>query len=123
MNEYVLTSNTILKPEVAVCTACGVSRNITIEAGKEFIYCVDLEEQLGTVIVRYNIPLEGPQDIITEATSQDIITETGSQITTEGSVGVVGYTVKVHNGVEHTSGVVYTSGQFTLIKIQQQLTK
>ena len=57
MNEYVLTSNTILKPEVAVCTACGVSRNITIEAGKEFIYCVDLEEQLGTVIVRYNIPL------------------------------------------------------------------
>ena len=32
MNEYVLTSNTILKPEVAVCTACGVSRNITITA-------------------------------------------------------------------------------------------
>ncbi len=93
MNDYVLTSNTILKPEVAVCTACGVSRNITITAGETFIYCVELEEQLGTVVVRYNIPLEGSQDIITEATSQDIITEGGDQIETEGAIGVVGYTV------------------------------
>ena len=117
MNEYVLTSNTILKPEVAKCTACGVSRNITIPAGNEFIYCVDLEEQIGTVLVTYNIPLEGSQPIITEATSQDIETETGSIIETEGAIGVVGYTIKaIYNGVTYTSGVVYTSGSFTFDK-------
>ena len=117
MNEYVLTSNTILKPEVAICTACGVTRDITVPAGSEFIYCVDLEEQLGTVVVKYNIPLEGSQPIITEATSQDIETETGSIIETEGAIGVVGYTIKaIYNGVEHTSGLVYTSGQFTFDK-------
>ena len=117
MNEYVLTSNTILKPEVAVCTACGVSRNITITAGETFIYCVDLEEQLGTVVVRYNIPLEGSQNIITEATSQDIITEGGDQIETEGAIGVVGYTITaLYDGGSVSSGLVYTSGQITFDK-------
>ena len=117
MNEYVLTSNTILKPEVARCTACGVTRVITIPAGKEFIYCVDLEPQEGTVLVRYEIPLEGPQPIITEATSQDVVSESGEIIETEGGIGVVGYTIKAsYNGVETSTGVVYTSGTFTFDK-------
>jgi len=117
MNEFVLTSNTILKPEVAKCTACGVTRNITIPAGQTFIYCVDLEPQEGTVVVRYELPLEGPQDIITEATSQDIITEGGDVIQTEGGVGVVGYTIKAYyNNIETTTGLVYASGTFTFEK-------
>ena len=117
MNEYVLTSNTILKPEVAKCTACGVTRDITVPADNPFIYCVDLEEQIGTVLVTYNIPLEGPQPIITEATSQNIITESGDNIETEGAIGVVGYTIRaIYNGVTTTTGVVYTSGSFTFNK-------
>ena len=117
MNEYVLTSNTILKPEVAKCTACGVSRDVTIPAGQEILYCVDLEPQEGTVVVRYEIPTEGPQNIITEATSQNIITEGGDDITTEGGVGVVGYTISAtYNNNVTTTGVVYTSGTFTFEK-------
>ena len=117
MNEYVLTSNTILKPEVAKCTACGVSRDITIPAGQEILYCVDLEPQEGTVVVRYEIPTEGPQNIITEATSQNIITEGGDDITTEGGIGVVGYTISAtYNNNVTTTGVVYTSGTFTFEK-------
>ena len=117
MNEYVLTSNTVLKPEVAKCTACGVSRDVTIPAGKEILYCVDLEPQEGTVLVRYEIPNEGPQPIITEATSQDIITEGGDDITTEGGIGVVGYTISAtYNNNVTTTGVVYTSGTFTFEK-------
>ena len=117
MNEFVLTSNTILKPEVAKCTACGVTRNITIPGGDTFIYCVDLEPQEGTVVVRYELPLEGPQNIITEATSQNIITEAGDDITTEGGVGVVGYTIKAYyNNIETTTGLVYSSGTFTFEK-------
>lgn len=117
MNEYVLTSNTVLKPEVAKCTACGVTRDITVPAANAFIYCVDLEEQLGDVLITYNIPLEGPQPIITEATSQDIITESGDTIETEGAVGVVGYTIRaIYNGTTTTTGVVYTSGSFTFDK-------
>ena len=117
MNEFVLTSNTILKPEVAKCTACGVTRNITIPGGDTFIYCVDLEPQEGTVVVRYELPLEGPQNIITEATSQNIVTEAGDDITTEGGVGVVGYTIKAYyNNIETTTGLVYSSGTFTFEK-------
>ena len=117
MNEYVLTSNTVLKPEVAKCTACGVTRDITVPAANAFIYCVDLEEQLGDVLITYNIPLEGPQPIVTEATSQDIITESGDTIETEGAIGVVGYTIRaIYNGTTTTTGVVYTSGSFTFDK-------
>jgi len=117
MNEFVLTSNTILKPEVAKCTPCGVTRNITVPAGQTFIYCVDLEPQEGTVVVRYELPLEGAQPIITEATSQNIETEAGDLIETEGGTGVIGYTIKsYYNNIETTTGVVYTSGTFTFEK-------
>ena len=32
MDEYVLTSNTILKPEIPLCLACGVTQDITVIA-------------------------------------------------------------------------------------------
>ena len=32
MHEYVFTTNTIVKPETELCTACGVTKNITIVA-------------------------------------------------------------------------------------------
>jgi hypothetical protein len=117
MNEYVLTSNTILKPEVAKCTACGVTRDIIVPANNEFIYCVDLEEQIGDVLVSYVIPDEGSQDIITELTSQDIITEGGDKIGTEGATSPIGYTITaIYDGVTTTTGVIYTSGSFTFDK-------
>ena len=117
MNEYVLSSNTILKPEVAKCTACGVTRDITVPANNEFIYCVDLEEQTGTVLVSYVLPDEGSQDIITEATSQDIVTEGGDKIVTEGGASPIGYTISaIYDGTTTTTGVVYSSGSFTFDK-------
>ena len=66
MDEYVLTSNTILKPEIPVCLACGVTQDITIIAKKDFVYCVDVTEQIGLVTVSFVIPQEGEQDIESE---------------------------------------------------------
>ena len=46
MQEYVFTTNTIVKPETELCTACGVTKNITIVAGQEFVYCVRVRGRL-----------------------------------------------------------------------------
>ena len=35
MDEYVLTSNKILKPEIPVCLACGVTQDITVIANQD----------------------------------------------------------------------------------------
>jgi len=83
MDEYVLTSNTILKPEIPVCLACGVTKDITIIANQDFVYCVDVTEQTGTVTVSYVIPQEGEQDIESE-TSVLMTDESGIQLITEG---------------------------------------
>jgi len=116
MNEYVFTSNTILKPEVAVCLACGVSKNITVPAGAEFIYCVDVTSAVGDVTVDYVIPREGEQDIITEV-SDSMVSESGDQLITEGSLSTTFYTVQViYNGITYTSGSVNQSGSITFAK-------
>lgn len=113
MNEYVLTSNTILKPEVPLCLACGVSKNITVLANTDFIYCVDVTQQLGTVTVTYTIPQEGEEDVVSE-TNVLMTTESGDQIITEGSVSQTKYTIQViYDGVTYTSGLVFQSGTFT----------
>ena len=116
MNEYVLTSNTILKPEVPLCLACGVSKNITVLANTDFIYCVDVTQQLGTVTVTYTIPQEGEEDVVSE-TNVLMTTESGDQIITEGSVSQTKYTIQViYDGVTYTSGLVFQSGTFTFPK-------
>ena len=106
MDEYVLTSNKILKPEIPVCLACGVTKDITVIANQDFVYCVDLTDQIGLVTVSYVIPKEGEQDIISE-TSVLMTDESGVQLITEGSQSQVGYTIKaIYKGVTYTSGSV-----------------
>ena len=47
MHEYIFTSNTIIKPETELCLACGVTKNITVVAGQEYVYCVEVGEEIG----------------------------------------------------------------------------
>jgi hypothetical protein len=116
MNEYVLTSNTIQKPEVPLCLACGVTKNITVLTGVDFVYCVDVTQALGTVTVSYTIPKEGEEDIISE-TNVLMQTETGDQIITEGSVSQTKYVIQViYDGITYTSGTVFQNGTFTFPK-------
>ena len=116
MGEYVLTSNTILKPEIPICLACGVTKDITVIAKEQFIYCVDVTAQTGIVTIDYVIPQEGEQDIESE-TNVLITDELGNQLITEGSVSAVGYTINaIYNGITYTSGSVPTSGSFSFPK-------
>ncbi len=117
MHEYVFTSNTIVKPETELCTACGVTKNITVLPNQEFVYCVDIGEDVGPpsklffVEIDYVIPFENSDLIVTEGTEQQIVTEGGVDIETEGQVSGVGYTIQaIYDGVTYTTGVVYQSG-------------
>jgi len=117
MQEYVFTTNTIVKPETELCTACGVTKNITIVAGQEFVYCVELGETVGPpsnlnyVEIDYVIPFENTDLIVTEGTEQQIVSETGVDLETEGQVSGTGYIVQaIYDGVTYTTGIVYQSG-------------
>ena len=117
MQEYVFTTNTIVKPETELCTACGVTKNITIIAGQEYVYCVEIGEDVGPpsklyfVEIDYVIPFENTDLIVTEGTEQQIVTEAGVDIETEGQVSGTGYTIQaIYDGVTYTTGIVYQSG-------------
>jgi len=92
MQEYVFSTNTIVKPETELCTACGVTKNITIVAGQEFVYCVEIGETVGPpsktffVEIDYVIPFENTDLIVTEGTEQQIVSEAGVDLETEGQV-------------------------------------
>ena len=123
MQEYVFTTNTIVKPETELCTACGVTKNITIVAGQEFVYCVDIGEDSGPpsnqyyVEIDYVIPFENTDLIVTEGTEQQVVTEAGVDIETEGQVSGTGYTIQaIYDGVTYTTGVVYQSGTLVFPK-------
>ena len=117
MQEYVFTTNTIVKPETELCTACGVTKNITIVAGEQFVYCVEIGETVGPpsklyyVEIDYVIPFENTDLIVTEGTEQQIVTEAGVDIETEGQVSGTGYIIQaIYDGVTYTTGIVYQSG-------------
>jgi hypothetical protein len=123
MQEYVFTTNTIVKPETEICTACGVTKNITIVAGQEYVYCVDIGEDTGPpsklyyVEIDYVIPFEDTDLIVTEGTEQQIVSEAGLDLETEGQVSGTGYTIQaIYDGVTYTTGVVYQSGTLVFPK-------
>ena len=123
MHEYVFSTNTIVKPETELCIACGVTENITILAGKEFVYCVDIGEDVGPpsnlyyVEIDYVIPFENSDLIITEGTEEQIVTEGEEDIETEAQSSGTGYTIEaIYDGVTYTTGVVYQSGTLTFPK-------
>ena len=117
MQEYVFSTNTIIKPETELCTGCGVTKNITVVAGEEFVYCVNIGEDVGPpsnlyyVEIDYVIPFENTDLIVTEGTEQQIVTEGGVDIETEGQASGTGYTIQaIYDGVTYTTGLVYQSG-------------
>jgi hypothetical protein len=117
MQEYVFSTNTIVKPETELCTACGVTKNITIVAGQEFVYCVEIGETVGPpsktffVEIDYVIPFENTDLIVTEGTEQQIVSEAGVDLETEGQVSGTGYIIQaIYDGVTYSSGIVYQSG-------------
>ena len=123
MHEYVFSTNTIIKPETELCTACGVTKNVTIVAGQEYVYCVEIGEDIGPenqlyyVEIDYVIPFENTDLIVTEGTEQQIITEGGDDLETEGQTSGTGYTIDaVYDGVTYTTGVVYQSGTLVFPK-------
>ena len=117
MHEYVFTSNTIIKPETELCLACGVTKNITVVAGQEYVYCVDVTEETGTVYIDYVIPFENSDLIITEGTEEQVVTEGEEDIETEAQSSGTGYTVEaIYDGVTYSTGVVYQSGTLSFSK-------
>ena len=117
MHEYVFTSNTIVKPETELCTSCGVTKNITVVAQQEFVYCVDVKQEVGTVYIDYVIPFENSDLIVTEGTEQQIVSEAGVDLETEGQASGVGYTIQaIYDSVTYTTGVVYQSGTLSFSK-------
>jgi hypothetical protein len=117
MHEYVFTSNTIVKPETELCTSCGVTKNITVVAQQEFVYCVDVKQEVGTVYIDYVIPFENSDLIVTEGTQQQIVSEAGVDLETEGQVSGTGYTIQaIYDSVTYTTGVVYQSGTLSFSK-------
>ena len=117
MNEYVLSSNTISLPAVVVPVSCGVSRNLTVSASSPQTFTVDMSELVGTATVSYEIPFEGTDNIITELTLEDVITEGGIDIVSENPFSGTAYVITVtYNGNTYSSGNVFVSGSFTFPK-------
>ena len=123
MNEFVLASNGQSSSEFTSCLACGVSENVTVNPGRQTIYCVNVGQEIGSVIIDYIIPNAIEDNIITEVNTpagslQVMETEAGvSPITTEETNTGVGYTIKAYyNGVEYSTGLVFISGTLTIIK-------
>ena len=94
-----------------------MTKNITIVAGQEFVYCVELGETVGPpsnlnyVEIDYVIPFENTDLIVTEGTEQQMVSEAGLDLETEGQVTGTGYIVQaIYDGVTYTTGIVYQSG-------------
>jgi len=117
MNEYVLSSNQVELPKPVVPLSCGVSKNLTVSASSPASFTLDMSELVGTSTVTYTIPFEGTDNVITELSSEDVITETGIDIVSEQAVSGTAYVISVnYNGKTYSSGNVFVSGSFTFPK-------
>lgn len=117
MNEFVLSSTRQVDTVVSSCISCGISRNINLIPGRDTIYCVDVTQEIGDVVIDYIIPPAPEDNIITELTGENIITETGAEVISQTSLTGIGYSISiVYNGVTYTTGLVYSSGSITVPK-------
>jgi len=55
MDEYVISSNDILKPSEIECTPCGVGKTFKVEEIEPLTYCVNVGEFVGDVGIEYQI--------------------------------------------------------------------
>jgi len=126
MNEYVLASNGENIAGFTNCLPCGVTENVVVNPAAETIYCVNVTENVGNVAINYVIPNSYEDDIFSESGTgnEQLVTEQGIDIGTEGTTTGVGYTIKaIYNNVEHTTGLVYVSGTLTINKNSVEATQ
>ena len=125
MNEYVLSTNSQTAEVVGNCLQCGVTENVFVNPSEETIYCVNVGQDIGSVVVDYVIPNAASDDIVSQVNTPstgtglvDITSESGIDLVTQGTNTGVGYTITAYyNGIEFgTSGVVFMSGSFTIPK-------
>lgn len=124
MNEYVLATNSQTIPGMSNCLACGVTENVLVNPEEETIYCVNVGQDIGSVVIDYVIPNAALEDVVSEINTpvspglEDVQTESGLDIVSQStSSGSDGYIIKAYyNGVEYTSGLVFVSGTITIPK-------
>jgi len=125
MNEYVLATNSQTESGDVNCFPCGVAENVLVEPSRETIYCVNVGQNVGSVVVDYIIPNAEEDNVITQPNTPstgtglvDIISESSSDIVTETTNTGVGYTINAYyNNVGYgTVGPVYVSGSITVPK-------
>ena len=87
MNEYVLSSNEELLPEVIECIDCGITRTVGIAAGNPVNFCVDVGTTVGAVTVTYNVLNGSGDDFELEATFNGN-TSTSGPTAVSGNVAV-----------------------------------
>ena len=88
MNEFVLSSNTRLLPDIPACIECGISRTITVKEGEVFEFCVDVGNLVGDVNIDYNI-ISTTSNVKIDATYNAVTTTTGFVNNSAGSPLVV----------------------------------
>jgi len=55
MNEFVLSSNNTLLPTVEECVPCGKEKQIFVQVGAPYTFCIDVSGNVGDVVLSYNI--------------------------------------------------------------------
>ena len=75
MNEFVLSSNDTLLPSVKDCIVCGKGKQISVQSGAPYTFCVDFSGNVGDVVLAYNIT-SGIANI--SVTYNGVTTNTGS---------------------------------------------
>jgi len=91
MDEYVLSSNDILKPSEIECDPCGVGKTFKVIETEATTYCVDVGEFVGDIDIEYQV-------------IQDSATTPGFSINAN------------YNGVDYFSGNVTVGGTLTFPK-------
>ena len=91
MDEYVLSSNDILKPSEIECDPCGVGKTFKVTEEEATTYCVDVGEFVGDIDIEYQV--------------------------IQDSAILPGFSINAnYNGVDYFSGNVTTGGTLTFPK-------
>mgnify|MGYP003131561417 CR=1 FL=1 len=88
MNEFVLSSNNELLPEIPQCIECGITRTINVKESFPLSFCVDVGNLVGDVDIDYNI-ISITDNVQINATYNGVTSTTGYVNNNAGSPLVV----------------------------------
>ncbi len=96
MDEYVISSNDILKPSVDDCDSCGIGKSFKVLETESLTYCVDVGEFVGDISIDYQV--------------------------LEDSTSTPGFSINAnYNGIDYNTGNVTVGG--TLIFPKQSISE